>query len=75
MDHLASGTYKRFKSLIDAVAFDRAAGSNVCALGPSVGDDTTPLRSLALLGRCVGDDGPAPSPSVGGDARDPRPGR
>jgi len=41
MDHLSSGTYKRFKSLIDAVAVDRAAGSNVPALGPSVGDDNS----------------------------------
>jgi hypothetical protein len=69
MDNLASGTYKRFSSLLDAVAADHVGsrpatagdgmGPDMSGLGPSVGDDFTQPSppSLTMLGPSVGDDG------------------
>jgi hypothetical protein len=62
MDHLASGTDTKVKSLIDLVATDHVglfsgAGnspSDLSALGPCVADDKTP--SLTVLGPPVGDE-------------------
>ena len=72
MDNLASGTHKRFKSLLDAVAADDVGlrlstagdgmGPDTSRLGPSVGDDSAPSPpSVTILGPSVGDGAPPPS--------------
>ena len=63
MDNLASGTHKRFTSLLDAVeaapvGLRQLVGDNM-TLGPCVGDDAdlNPVAaSLTTLGPSVGDD-------------------
>ena len=78
MDNLVSGTSKRFRSLLDAVAADHGGsrpstaadgrGPDTSGLGPSVGDDSqaSSAPSVTMLGPSVGDDSQeAPSaPSV-----------
>ena len=69
MNNLVSGTYKRFRSLLDAVAADHARSEpSISGLGPSVGDDTQDAPSapnVTILGPSVGDDSQASSaPSV-----------
>jgi Chaperone of endosialidase len=76
MNQLSSRTYKQFKSLIDVVTAQHVEAFNLSALGPSVGDDTTPQPAFALLGPCVGDDVLTPivtvlGPCVGDDAGPP----
>jgi hypothetical protein len=63
MDIVASGSSKRFRSLLDAVAADQALSPlSMTMLGPSVGDDLTqPAPSLTMLGPSVGDDFTQPS--------------
>ena len=78
MNNLASGTNKRFRSLLDAVAdyfgSRRATpgdgvGSDISKLGPSVGGDGKP--GATMLGSSVGGDGKPGAAvlgrSVGGD--------
>ena len=72
MGNLVSGTNKRFRSLLDAVAADHVGsrpsiaadgmGPDTSGLGPSVGGDQAPgAPSLTALGPSVGDDGPVES--------------
>ncbi len=73
MDNLASGTHKKFKSLLDALEADHISSqasnagdiknSGNSVLGPSVGDDGAPSPAIVnMLGPSVGDDA-APLPS------------
>ena len=73
MDNLVSGTSKRFRSLLDAVAADHGGsrpstaadgrGPDTSGLGPSVGDDSqaSSAPSVTMLGPSVGDDSQATS--------------
>ena len=65
MDILASGTSRRFRSLLDAAAADHVGsrpstaadrmGPATSGLGPSVGDDGPGAPSVTTLGPSVGD--------------------
>jgi hypothetical protein len=77
MPNLVSGTYKRFRSLLDAVAANHIGsrpstagdgrGPDTSGLGPSVGDDTQDVPSapnVTILGPSVGDDSLPEVPSA-----------